>query len=128
MTPEPDTAVHPTAIEEAAADVPGAVAAGEAVAKDVAAGRIPSEAEQAEAERYVSEAVALAPRLVKETKAGYKTTEFWLTSIIAVLTLLGTFPLPPKFEPVVAAGLAAAYTISRGLAKLGVPNVQDPGE
>lgn len=65
----------------------------------------------------------LAPLAVKETKPGVKTTEFWLTTTLSVLTLLGTFPLPPKFEAFVAAGLTGVYTISRGLAKAGVPDV-----
>jgi hypothetical protein len=124
----PETAVHPTAVEEATQEVPEGIEAGRDVAKDIAEGRIPSPEEQARAEAVVESALTLGPQIVKETKAGYKTTEFWFTSVIAILTLVGTFPLPPKFEAVVASGLAAAYTISRGIAKLGVPNVQEPSE
>lgn len=51
-------------------------------------------------------------------KPGYKTTEFWLTVISATVVWLDAVPLPEKFEGVVLAGLAAVYSLARGLAKI----------
>lgn len=113
-----------TAVDQAAADIPAVEAAAKDVVTDVHDAKLPSEAEIAAATHAVDLVYADAPGVVKEAKAGYKTTEFWLTTVLAILTLLGTFPLPPKFEAVVAGALAAAYSISRGLAKAGVANVQ----
>ena len=56
-------------------------------------------------------------------KAGYKTTEFWVT----VLTIAGLViasiatTLPPKQAAMAASVAAAAYAIARGLAKLNPP-------
>lgn len=63
-----------------------------------------------------------------EVKPGWKTTEFWLTSIVALASLLwGADVLDPDglgtankvFGFVVAALGAVGYTVSRGLAKKG---------
>lgn len=73
----------------------------------------------------------LAPALnlvVKESKAGYKTTEFWVGVVVALLTVLDGVPLPEKFEGGVVALIAVAYAISRGLAKNGVPHVEPPAD
>ena len=61
-----------------------------------------------------------------EVKPGWKTTEFWMTSIVALASLLwGADVLDPEaagtankiFVFVVAALGAVGYTVSRGLAK-----------
>jgi hypothetical protein len=61
-----------------------------------------------------------------EVKPGWKTTEFWLTSLVALASLLwGADVLDPDsvgtankiFGFVVAALGAVGYTVSRGLAK-----------
>lgn len=70
---------------------------------------------------------ALGPLLVsvvKESKEGYKTTEFWLTAVLVLLTVLDVIPLPESYEAYVAGALGVAYTLSRGLAKKGVPVVE----
>lgn len=52
-------------------------------------------------------------------KAGWKTTEFWVSTLTSVGSLLAAFGglLPPKYAVVAAAVSTAAYSISRGLAK-----------
>lgn len=62
--------------------------------------------------------------VIKESKAGFKTTEFWLAVAIALLTVLDGIPLPEQFEGYVVAGIGIAYTLSRGLAKKGIPAVE----
>lgn len=62
--------------------------------------------------------------VIKESKAGFKTTEFWLAIVIAGLVVLDGIPLPEKFEGVVVTALGIAYAISRGLAKHGIPSVE----
>lgn len=64
------------------------------------------------------------PEIVKESKEGYKTTEFWLAVAVSLLTLVDVIPLPGKYEALVPTVLAAAYALSRGLAKKGVPVVE----
>lgn len=62
--------------------------------------------------------VADAPAFVKEVKAGYKTTEFWLTLIAVILTQLGTLKVPGKYgDTIQTSALIGAYALSRGLAK-----------
>lgn len=79
-------------------------------------------------ETHVDEVLALLPLLFKEAKEGYKTTEFWLTIAVVVLTWVDAIPLPDKYEGAVAFLAAAAYAISRGLAKKGVPAPADPAD
>lgn len=67
------------------------------------------------------------PSVISETRKGYKTTEFWLTILSVVAVNLDAIPVPDKYKPVVSALVVAAYTISRGIAKKGVPDVK-PGE
>lgn len=65
----------------------------------------------------------LAPALntiITESKKGYRTTEFWVAAVVSLLTVLDGVPLPEKFEGFVLAGIAVAYTLSRGFAKSGV--------
>jgi hypothetical protein len=56
-------------------------------------------------------------------KSGYKTTEFWITllSVIGLVTASAATSLSPKYAAIGAAISAAAYAISRGLAKMFPP-------
>lgn len=74
----------------------------------------------------VTELEELAPLVVKESKAGYKTTEFWMTIVTIIAVSLGSAPVPDSKEGYVAAALAAAYALARGLAKKGIPHVEEP--
>lgn len=60
-----------------------------------------------------------------ETKPALKTTEFYIHAALQIFFLLDTLKiydyLPPKWSALAQAILAAAYTISRGQAKSGVP-------
>lgn len=76
------------------------------------------------AEPSVTNVINAVPEVVKETKEGYKTTEFWLTVVTSVLVVLNGIPLPEKYEGIVVAALAALYTLSRGTAKQGIPVVE----
>jgi hypothetical protein len=67
------------------------------------------------------EFVQSIPVVVTEAKAGYRTTEFWVTIALSLLTVLDGVPLPEKYEGFVLALLGVAYTFSRGIAKNGVP-------
>lgn len=69
----------------------------------------------------VQEIVHDAAPLLKETKTGYKTTEFW-AAIAAVVADLGT-DISSKNKLVVS-GIAALYALARGLAKSGVPTFE----
>lgn len=71
----------------------------------------------------VQDVISHIPEIIEESKAGYKTTEFWLTVIVGLLTLVNGIPLPEKYEGFVLAALSIAYALSRGIAKKGVPNV-----
>lgn len=64
----------------------------------------------------------IAPAL-KETKAGWKTTEFWLSVASSILIALGTIPTPHDGKGFAVAGIVALYAIARGLSKAGVPTV-----
>lgn len=59
-----------------------------------------------------------------ETKKFYLTSEFWVAVGAVVGSLSGALPIPEQYKGAVAAVVAAAYAISRGLAKAGV----NPGE
>lgn len=60
--------------------------------------------------------------LVKETKEGYKTTEFWLVLVTGIL--INVQPaVPEKWQAILTAALAALYALGRGVAKNGVPEV-----
>lgn len=75
----------------------------------------------------LDDVVKLAPVVVKETKAGFKTTEFWLSIVAAVVTATGAIPTPHDAKGYVVAGIVVAYAIARGLAKKGIPNTEvDP--
>ena len=63
--------------------------------------------------------------LVKETKDGWKTTEFWLT-LAGVLALnVNAIPMPDKYQGFASAVILGLYAIARGIAKQGVPDVQE---
>lgn len=61
--------------------------------------------------------------IVKETKAGYKTTEFWLVALTGLL--INVQPaVPEKWQAILTAALAGLYALARGHAKSGVPEVE----
>lgn len=60
-------------------------------------------------------------QLTKETKSGVVTSEFWLVIVVNALTQIGALDVPERYKWIVLAASIAAYSISRGLAKLGVP-------
>lgn len=72
------------------------------------------------------ELVASVPVIIAESKAGYKTTEFWVGIVLSLLTVLDTVPLPEKFEGLVVGAIGLAYILSRGIAKKGIPVVETP--
>jgi hypothetical protein len=72
----------------------------------------------------VGELIESLPTVVKESKSGYKTTEFWITIATALAVTLEAVPVPAKYEGIVVAVVGALYVISRGLAKQGVPVVE----
>lgn len=56
-------------------------------------------------------------------KSGWKTSEFWVTatSVVGLLVSSAATPLSPKYAAIGASASAAAYAISRGLAKMFPP-------
>jgi len=68
----------------------------------------------------VGTVVNSTPGLITEVKAGYKTTEFWVTVVGVVLAQLGALHLPGKYgTTITTAALALSYILSRGFAKAG---------
>jgi hypothetical protein len=63
---------------------------------------------------------------VKESKSGYRTTEFWLTILGSLAVVFNGVPAPESKEGYIVAGLLAVYAVARGLAKKGVPVVDEP--
>lgn len=61
--------------------------------------------------------------VVKETKQFYLTSEFWVTAGIILTALAGVLPADGQIATVVVGLAAAAYAVSRGLAKSGVAKV-----
>lgn len=100
----------PAAEAAAAAAEPGIDALARDAAKVGQGGTVP-----------LSDFVTAFPSAVKEVKAGYKTTEFWLSGAVIVLAQVGALAIPGKYGGVVseaAAALSAGlYAISRGIAK-----------
>ena len=76
----------------------------------------------------VREVVHDLPAAIKETRAGYKTTEFWLAIAgVVALNLNGVImTLPDKYQALGTAVIAGLYAISRGQAKSGVPAIETP--
>lgn len=56
------------------------------------------------------------PLAVTQVKPGWKTTEFWLTVATGAGTLFGDF-IPASWKAAVVTVTAAAYAISRAIAK-----------
>lgn len=56
-------------------------------------------------------------------KVGWRTTEFWamVAANIGAVAAAATDAIPHRYAALVAAVSAAAYAISRGLAKIGQP-------
>jgi hypothetical protein len=56
-------------------------------------------------------------------KAGWKTSEFWVTVLGVAVSFLGQMQgtIPEPWGTVCATALGAAYTIARALAKMGAP-------
>ena len=72
----------------------------------------------------VQGALDVLPEVIRETKAGYKTTEFWMTIATVLCSLLAG--LPEKYGALVTVGAIGSYSLSRGLAKKGVPHIETP--
>lgn len=60
------------------------------------------------------------PALMQESKAGYKTTEFWGAAAAVLSDVVTSLPHNDK---ILVTALAAVYAIARGLAKNGTPNI-----
>lgn len=52
-------------------------------------------------------------------KPGYRTSEFWVTMIVALCAFLGALPVHGNAKAYVGAALVGLYALSRGLAKIG---------
>jgi hypothetical protein len=76
----------------------------------------------------LAELIAAGPTIIKESKAGYKTTEFWVTLLGSLAVVLNGVPVPEKYEGIVIAVFGAAYILSRGVAKKGIPSIEAPPE
>ena len=76
----------------------------------------------------VEEFIGTIPAVVKESKPGIRTTEFWLTVATSLLVVVDGLPLPEKYEGAVVALLGAVYALSRGIAKKGVAHVEEEVE
>lgn len=77
-----------------------------------------------ESQQKVQEVIQDIPTVISETRTGYKTTEFWITVASALAVALDGVPIPDKYQGPVVGLIAAAYIISRGVAKKGVPDVK----
>lgn len=84
----------------------------------------PHEAEKQPDVDAIQSVINTLPDIVKESKAGVKTTEFWLVILTAVLVQMDAIPLPDKYHGWVSGALAVAYVLSRGIAKSGNPVVE----
>lgn len=54
-----------------------------------------------------------------EVKAGYKTTEFWFSSIVSVWAMFGGM-VPEPYSALVVGAATGVYTIARSFAKAGI--------
>lgn len=79
-------------------------------------------------ESAVSELISDMPAVIQETKAGYKTTEFWITIVTALAAMLEVAPVPDGTGGIAGVALAAVYALSRGIAKKGIPHVEQTPE
>lgn len=100
----------PRVHEQAAADEPGVAKAAEDAARIFNHGAVP-----------LGELVTDFGTGVKEVKAGYKTTEFWLTAGAVVCSQVAALTIPGKYGPAIAEVAAAIstgfYALARGHAK-----------
>lgn len=64
---------------------------------------------------------AVQPQKATWTKPGFKSTEFWGVIAITIMQITKVVALPPWAAPV-ALGL---YTVARGLAKSGGPEITE---
>lgn len=62
--------------------------------------------------------------VVKESKAGYKTTEFWLTILSGIGVATDAVPTPHDTKGYALVVLVALYAIARGIAKRGIPSIE----
>jgi hypothetical protein len=78
----------------------------------------------------VKDVISDVAPLIKETKDGWKTTEFWLTLAgLAAVNLNGVvMTLPDKYQAIGSAVVIGLYALSRGAAKKGIPAVEAPPE
>lgn len=122
LKPEAEVLAKEANAELADASAKGVVAGAEAAKTDpgVAA------AAQTVDKLFSGEAVApgqllsVGSGVVKEVKAGYKTTEFWGALALIVLTQVGALHIPGKYgDTITTTATASAYIVSRGLAKFG---------
>lgn len=68
----------------------------------------------------VAAVVGDAPAIIEETRRGYKTSEFY-ASVATVAADLG-LDISDKTKLIIS-GIVAVYTLSRSIAKHGVPNI-----
>lgn len=64
--------------------------------------------------------------VTKESKAGWKTTEFYVALGSILLIVLDVIPLADKAEGKYAAIISVGYIVARGLAKLGTRHEEIP--
>lgn len=110
-----DTPVDP-AVTQAIEAAPVLVATADALAKEVKTNPI---AVEATLEHAAPAILSQVGAISKEVKAGYKTTEFYVVILAALLADVGALPIPDHAKAYITAGLAAAYAIARGVAKAG---------
>jgi hypothetical protein len=78
--------------------------------------------------QFNNEGDLIAGQLLAHTdaKSGLRTSEFWMTIGAILVTLTGVAPIPDHYKAILIAASAAAYAISRGLAKTGVAVPVEP--
>lgn len=128
-TVAPATAVKPDvpAGQSIAAAVESAYEAGKAVSADPSlstAGAAVNAVDSVLGNPTVKALEADLPPLVRESKAGYKTTEFWGAVAAAVTDVSTTLPASDK---VALLALSGVYAVARGIAKNGIPFISAPG-
>jgi hypothetical protein len=72
----------------------------------------------------IQQVIAELPQVIKEAKAGYRTTEFWITIAWVIASQLQVLHLPSKYGDLSSIAAVVAYVLSRGIAKKGVPHVE----
>lgn len=123
MSTTPDTPLGQTT--QATQD--GAVSAVESLVKDPGVASVVEASKALEnvaASPTVHVLEADLPPLIKESKSGYKTTEFWAAIAAALNDVVTT--LPPS-DKIAVTALAGVYAVARGIAKNGIPFISSPG-